>query len=291
VSTIAQLPPGENWCIAANGIGICGSWRVAGAIDYLAWNSMQFINTYDHGRELQIAISNMSGECYNPTEAGSSNDGTGTTSTSRLLGVNTAGNVYRTTSLPAFWLAPGQIDPDGCRAVNIQYVSNYETSKAITIGYLGMWNAIQYLISIRVPEHQSYLQVEAPTGYMPQHTFSSFWTISLATGRLTAVSGGPAETTDPVIIGSPNGAYAMGAYIASCNNEQYAHYARFDFPSPDGAWATSKWSNVWRGYEGIEPGTVVAFESILCVGSLADVQSCMVQMAQKTGYINCAGRC
>ena len=71
---------------------------------------MQFINTVDHGRELQFAITNASGECYNPTEAGSLNDGAGAYTSSKLLGVNTAGNIYRTTSLPAFWLAPGQRD-------------------------------------------------------------------------------------------------------------------------------------------------------------------------------------
>lgn len=93
-------PEAENWCIGGFGLQVCGSVRVAAAIDYLTYGGVQFINTADHGRELQFAISNEHGECYNPTEAGSANDGPGPTSSSRLLGINTGGNVYRTTSLP-----------------------------------------------------------------------------------------------------------------------------------------------------------------------------------------------
>jgi hypothetical protein len=277
----------EDWCVGANGIVCCGSARVAGAIDYVAWNNMQFINAYDHGRELQIAITNASGECYNPTEAGSSNDGPGPTTTSKLLGISTSGNVYRTTTLPAFWLAPRQRDPNGCIAVNTQYVSSYSTSKAITIGYLGVWNAMQYLISITVPEFQAYLQVEAPTGYMPEN-FNSFWLINLANGQLSQVNTGPAETLTPVIIATPDQQYAMGAYLASAMRP-YVHYARFNFPNSYAPAATSKWSVVWRDYYGIAPGTTVSFETIICIGSLQQVQTCMVQMASKTGYVTCTG--
>jgi len=279
-------PFAENWCIGGFGIQVCGSLRVAGAIDYLTWNGMQFINAYDHGRELQIAISNQSGECYNPTEAGSANDGTGQYTTSKLEGVNTAGNVYRTTTLPAFWLVPGQRDPNGCIAVNTSPLSNYKTSKAITLGYLGVPNAIQFLISVDVPEHQSYLQIEAPTGYMPGDTyFNTFWTINLQNGTLTQVNAGPAETLDPVIISTPDRQYAMGAYIAIAPSV-YAHYARFNFPNPNTAWATSKWSNVWRGTMNFTPGQVLSFESIICVGNLGTVQSCMTTMASKTGWVH-----
>jgi len=275
----------EDWCISGNGIGVCGSARVAGAIDYVAWNNRQFINTADHGGELQIAISNEHGECYNPTEAGSLNDGAGEKTTSRLEGVNTAGNVYRTTTLPAFWLAPGQKDQDGCIAVNTSPLSNYKTSKAITIGAYGIWNALQYLITVVSPENQAYLQIEAPTGYMPSQ-FSSFWLINLDNGQLQPVNQGPAETTQPVIIGTPDEKFAMGAYLAAAP-VAYAHYARFYFPGSD-PYATSKWSIVWRTWNGVTPGQNLSFSSTICVGNLTNVQTCMVQAAQKTGYVHCS---
>jgi hypothetical protein len=57
--------------------------RLAGAIDSLTWNGKEFINSWDHGRQLQTAaFIEKFGECYNPTEAGSSSDGTGPTSSS-----------------------------------------------------------------------------------------------------------------------------------------------------------------------------------------------------------------
>ena len=201
---------------------------------------MQFINTADHGRELQFAITNASGECYNPTEAGSLNDGAGSYTSSRLLGVNTAGNIYRTTSLPAFWLAPGQRDVSGCVAKNPTIVSNFQSSKQLTIGAWGVPNgnkpltfphtfpplpiaqlcffletaAIQYLLSTTVGSSQSYLQWEAPTGYMPEN-FNQFWTLNLTTGALLLINAGPGETPEPVIIATPDQNYAMGAFLGT----------------------------------------------------------------------------
>jgi len=276
----------EAWCIGgANGdIIACGNPRVAGAIDYIAWNNMQFINSDDHGRELQIAISNQYGECYNPTEAGSLDDGLGPTTTSKLLGINVTGNVYRTTTLPAFWLRPGQRDASGCTAVNTSPLSNYRTSKSISIGTFGIWNCMQFLISIISPENQSYLQVEAPTAYLPD-SFSSFWLIDLTSGQLTPTSAGPGETADPVIIGTPTGSYAMGAYLASAN-VPYVKYARFFFPGPE-PYGTSKWSVVWRTWSGVTPGMTLSFASYICLGTLAEVQSCMVQAAHNSGFVRC----
>ncbi|MCY2967517.1 MAG: hypothetical protein NT069_28450, partial [Planctomycetota bacterium] len=66
--------------------------RLAGAIHSLTWNGREFIDSYDHGRQLQSACSFDLGrpgefwaECYNPTEAGSRRDGIGANSSSRLL--------------------------------------------------------------------------------------------------------------------------------------------------------------------------------------------------------------
>ena len=58
--------------------------RLAGAIDSVKWNGQEFINSTDHGRQLQSACSfdcaktqPFWAECYNPTEAGSRADGAG----------------------------------------------------------------------------------------------------------------------------------------------------------------------------------------------------------------------
>ena len=56
--------------------------RLAGAIHSLTWNGREFIDSADHGRQLQSASnfdagSRITGETYNPTEAGSRFDGAG----------------------------------------------------------------------------------------------------------------------------------------------------------------------------------------------------------------------
>jgi hypothetical protein len=37
--------------------------RTAGAIESIVWNYTEFVNQWDHGRELQLAVTNGSGEC------------------------------------------------------------------------------------------------------------------------------------------------------------------------------------------------------------------------------------
>ena len=63
--------------------------RLAGAIHSLTWNGREFIDSADHGRQLQSAAnfdagSRFSPETFNPTEAGSRFDGAGPKSTSVL---------------------------------------------------------------------------------------------------------------------------------------------------------------------------------------------------------------
>jgi len=87
--------------------------RLAGAIHSLRWNNHEFINSADHGRQLQSACSfdnspTANAETYNPTEAGSRRDGAGTNSTSRLLEISAAGNHLHTRTQMAFWLQPGE---------------------------------------------------------------------------------------------------------------------------------------------------------------------------------------
>ncbi|MFM8826109.1 MAG: hypothetical protein ACKOFT_03410, partial [Actinomycetota bacterium] len=60
--------------------------RLAGAIHSLTWNGREFIDSLDHGRQLQSA-SNLDvdgrfhNETFNPTEAGAERDMDGPTST------------------------------------------------------------------------------------------------------------------------------------------------------------------------------------------------------------------
>ena len=57
---------------AGSEIVVSASARTAGAIDSLTWNGREFLNSFDHGRELQSAASfDGFGECLNPCMDGS----------------------------------------------------------------------------------------------------------------------------------------------------------------------------------------------------------------------------
>lgn len=72
---------------------IGASRRMGGAIDSLVWGHKEFINSWDHGRELQMATNvHPFGECFNPTEAGAGSDSTGPSTKSRLQAISAKGN-------------------------------------------------------------------------------------------------------------------------------------------------------------------------------------------------------
>jgi hypothetical protein len=86
--------------------------RLAGAIDSIKWAGVEFIDSHDHGRQLQSALNaDVDGvfhvECYNPTEAGSVVDALGPKSTSRLEFLSAKDDILTTRTRMAFWLAPG----------------------------------------------------------------------------------------------------------------------------------------------------------------------------------------
>ena len=71
-------------------IAITTTDRLAGAIHSLTWNGKEFVDSFDHGRQIQSASNLDNGtpifaETFNPTEAGSRWDGRGDGSSSRLL--------------------------------------------------------------------------------------------------------------------------------------------------------------------------------------------------------------
>lgn len=281
--------PYGRWTIADQELGIflSASARTAGAIDSLVWADQEFINARDHGRELQFAITNEHGECYNPTEAGSGDDSDGTGTSSVLQGANTNDNVLRTTVLPGFWLAPGEKEsspsPSCTVSVAPSKTSNYQTSKAVSFRPFGIPRAIQYDFTINLPESVNQIQVEAPTGYMTQ-SFTSYFTLDVNTGALTGLSHDPNrhEQPLPVIFASADSSLAMGAYAPSSSHPP-ASYAQFDF-SGIGSFIddTNKWSMVFRlGPQ--SQGQQLTFVTYICVGTVSDVRDCMLSVHSHTG--------
>ncbi len=277
----ANVSNSPNSSISANVYGsqltISTSARLAGAIGSLTWNGIEFINQDDHGRELQSASSfDGLGECFNPTEAGSGPDGIGNYSTSQLLGIRASGNVLQTTSQMAFWTQAGQPYPNRCgphkefaMAQNATNLSNHKLSKRVTIGFAGIPNVIEYLVTFNVPEKHNSATFEALTGYMTQY-FSVFWTYDPKTKSLASLSDGPGEQAIPIIFSTSNRQYAMGIYSPYLPQGKHDYgYGRFNFYSQN----TMKWNAVYREYN-ITPGNY-SYRNFVIVGTLDQVKKGM----------------
>jgi hypothetical protein len=246
--------------------------RLAGAIHSLTWNGKEFINSTDHGRQLQSAANfdlrtEFSGETFNPTEAGSRLDGAGSKSTSLLLHLVAKKNLLQTTNRMAFWLAPGQRS-SGILAKNSKRLSNHTLTKRVVIGYKNLPHVIQYDVTFGMPidERHNYAQFEAVTGYMPAE-FSEFWIYNSVTKKLEPISDGPGEQKHPVILSTPSGSHAMGVFSPEQPSRGYeaAGYGRFRFSKQK----VVKWNCVFRirNRNGVKPGDY-SFRNFVIVGNL-----------------------
>lgn len=252
--------------------------RLAGAIHSLKWGDQEFIDSHDHGRQLQSAASFDCGssaefwaECFNPTEAGSRADDVGERSSSRLLRINAHGAELRTTTQMAFWLAPGE-KSFGRPALNDKILSNHLHTKHVCIGYQNLANVIQYEVTFTVPagERHTYAQFEALTGYMPPE-FSRFWRFDPDSGTLAELDDGPGEQECPVVFATDSGRFAMGVFSPDQPSPGYerAGYGRFRFEAEQ----VVKWNCVFRerAANGIAAGDH-CFRMFVAVGTLDDVR-------------------
>lgn len=259
--------------------------RVAGAIDSVRWGGREFIDSFDHGRQLQSASNFDCGgayhpETFNPTEAGSRDDGAGPRSSSRLLKIEAEGRTLHTVSQMAFWLRPGE-KSGGFPACNRTILSDHLLEKRVTIGVEGLPQAIRYEVTFRLPEGErhSYAQFEALTGYMPAE-FSRFWGLDVKSGTLEALSDGPGEQPKPVILATESGSHAMGVIAPGAGREGMTGpgYGRFRFVPQK----VTKWNCVYRKREaeGVRPGDY-SFEMFVGVGTLENVRATLKALADR----------
>lgn len=244
--------------------------RLAGAIHSLTWGGKEFIDSTDHGRQLQSACAfhdgdprDFWGEAYNPTEAGSRRDGIGPKSTSQLVGIQANTNTLNTITRMAFWLAPGE-KSDKFPAKNKELVSNVLLTKQVAIGNKLSAHAIDYRVTFTVPpsEKHTYAQFEALTGYMP-YEFSKFWTFDPRTTKLAPLSDGPGEQPLPVVFSTENQLHAMGIWSPDAE----PGYGRWRFPGEK----VVKWNCVFRVRGEVKPANY-SYRMIVVVGTLENVQ-------------------
>lgn len=253
--------------------------RHAGAIDSLVFRNVQYVDNADHGRQLQTAIqADNLGECFNPTEAGSRDDGARRGTSSIATSASNAGNVLATVTRPAFWLLPGQYHGHACSqfrdeqsAQNQTVLSDYTISRTTRFYGKAIPNLLLINVSIRFPEARRSASIEAMTGYLPAG-FDRFFAYNLATHRLRPLSARPEPQTgpDPIIIATADSRSAMGVFSPAIRPGRAGYYAWFAFPSE----GTSKWSCVF-GTAPITAGQTLRFQCPIAVGTVAEVTAAL----------------
>lgn len=192
------------------------SARFAGAVSSLKWRGFEFVNTADHGREIQSASNLDLGtpirdETYNPTEAGSRDDGAGEKSSSKLAEIRVKNRELWTKTQMAFWLAPGETSEGPAK--NQTVLSNHFLEKHIALGISRLPQAIRYDVRFLVPrdEHHNLAVFETLTGYM-NPALSEFLRFDSRSGELVPIDDGPGEQADPIAFSTPDGKFAVGIF-------------------------------------------------------------------------------
>jgi hypothetical protein len=249
--------------------------RVAGAIHSLTWNGKEFIDSTDHGRQLQSASNldvdgKLFAEAFNPTEAGSRSDGAGPNSSSKLLKLNVKEDELSTLSQMAFWLKPGELSGKHA-ALNTESLSNHLLAKHVVIGYKQWPRVIAYDVTFTLPQDEKHTQAvfEALTGYMPAE-FGKWWLLD-ADGKLQPDdSGKQGEQARPVAFSTSDEKWAMGVFSPDQPSKGFESvgYGRFRFV-PE---RVVKWNCVFRlkNKDGIAPGDY-KYRLFVPVGTLAEV--------------------
>jgi hypothetical protein len=252
--------------------------RLAGAVHSLRWQGREFIDSTDHGRQLQSASNFDAGrnpiqaETFNPTEAGSRQDHIGPSSSSRLQSFRTFERGLESVTQMAFWLAPGE-KSSGHPARNQTVLSNHILRKRIEIGG-PVPGSVLVDVVFQVPDGEDHRHgvFESLTGYLPAE-FSRFWCFDPARAKLVPLDDGPGEQTRPVVLATADGDFAMGIW----SPERGARYGRFRFTREK----VVKWNCVFRRGDNEHPLPAgdYAFRHVVLVGSLTDVEKALRQLS------------
>jgi len=264
------------------------SQRLSGGVDSIRWNGMEFIDSYDHGRQMQTAVSYDAGaigeywaERFNPTECGSRRDGLGPSSSSRLLAIAGTERELRTSTQMAFWLAPDEFS-FGRSALNTKVLSDQILHKRIRLGVYTDSRVIEVAMTLQTPATQlhRFVQYEVLTGYMPE-CFSKFYGLDSKSGELVELSDGPGEQAMPIVFSTEDNRFAMGAIAMGRPDwiTEPTGYGRFRFEQE----RVVKWNVVMRYRKAPELDRFQAsFRVCVVVGGLQEVRSAMKSLQDGT---------
>lgn len=259
--------------------------RVAGAIHSFKFRGKEYIDSFDHGRQLQSASNFNMGkkfipEVFNPTEAGSEFDGNGPKSSSKLLFMEVHNDELVTKNQMAFWIRPG-MKSQGNLAYNTSELSNHLLQKQVRFGFMGLEQVLDYRVTFSVPEKEghTYAQFEALTGYMPWE-FQQFLRWSPEQKKLVPLDKQLGEQPFPVVLATDDGKHAMGVVSLEKkkNTSTGPSYGRFYFSAEK----VVKWNCVYRlqDKEGVKAGDY-SFRMLVPFGTVKEVENTIKSILEK----------
>jgi hypothetical protein len=284
----ADRPPDGNSVIRGkvgdDEIVITTTARLAGAIHSLNYKGMEFVDSHDHGRQMQSAVNldcgkDLHNETFNPTEAGSRADGVGPTSSSKLLALRARDNELFARTRMAFWLRPGEKSGKHT-AYNEEVLSQHVLVKRVRIGYKGMPHVIDYGVTFTVPRGEKHTNAvfEALTGYMPAE-FEVFKKYDPIRAKLDPLNDGPGEQGLPIVFSTKSGSHALGVYSPDHPSRRYkkSGYGRWRF----GPEKVVKWNCVFRLEDrtGIKAGDYT-FQVFVVLGTRETCKETMKKLHQ-----------
>jgi hypothetical protein len=258
----------HSWWIGPDRLTLRSEPWFAGAVSSLKFRGVEFIDSADHGRLLQGAVSfGGLGECLNPTQAGASKDRRGRTS-SQLLWGGAEADRYATATRMAYWKRPGE----ACRpheqparlAANQTDTSDVVYAQQFRFGHGGFANAVEAQITFTTTQDQPSAVVEAITAYTPP-SFNRFYVFK--DGRLApdgAVRRHPGEQPAPVVLATADGTSALG--FLSLAGDAPPGYGRFTFEN------TNKINLVYRPKGAYRAGAH-GYRMVWVIGTLEEVET------------------
>lgn len=271
-----------------NGIITVGmSSRVGGAIDSLYFNGREFINSWDHGRQLQFAWQlDKEHECNNPTEAGSSADGLHNSTHSQWVSHSETKTSAATTSYPAFWRSlsdPACTDahqlPGNKLEKYVQVGGPYEVG-GVSLSKDIADHLIEILGTVTIPAATTHLVVESASTHVGAE-FSQFYTWDPSTCALTALPGALGKEQGlPVVVAVPGGSWAIGQWSPDLPSTGYPSYGygSHHIVSPGNDAASESKINVVYRMDNVPAGEYDT-QTFVAVGSLEQVRVALCSIA------------
>ena len=284
------------------------SRRTAGAVNSLIYDNVEFINSYDHGRELQLASVSSYGENYNPTEAGSCNDGVGYNTSSNLDAISASGPTLSTTVTPAFWHTQPGLCKEGHNTTPLAV--NHKFHKRLNIGIDGISNVVEFNIQMDInelvpqnPLNPKEMRFEVPTGYISGE-FSKAYRYNRTNGTLSEISQEmlchenaalPCEIDDPVVYATPDLSHAIGVCTGAASGGVFRAYPRYQaWRLLDGSTpvsSTTKWAVIKYIDGDIYPGSKYYFQSHIALGRKTAEGDALQKIKSTFNALHSSGKC